>query len=106
MDLHCIHCSERVDRTMSICRACGGDPWIKAVADVVDLTEPDPERETLDLLATLLAGYSDDPPTRRMRFGEDRATALEIDLTPIRVSSRGAADVLPEPTRTKRTWRR
>ena len=107
MDLHCVHCAERVDRTATICRACGGDPWIKAAADdVVDLTEPDPERETLDLLATLLAGYSDAPPTKRPRWGDGVASDVEIDLTPFRVASRGSADVLPEAARSRRVFRR
>ena len=105
MDLHCIHCSERVDRTMAICRACGGDPWIKAVEEVVDLTEHDPERETLDLLASLLAGYRDDPPPRRPRWEDTLPTALELDIAPFRVGAKGAADVLPE-VRSRRAWRR
>jgi hypothetical protein len=106
MDLHCIHCSERVDRTMSTCRACGGDPWVKATEDVIDLTEPDPERETIDLLASMLAGFDDEPPPRRPRWGENLPTALELDLTPFRVSGRGSADVLPEASRSRFAWRR
>jgi hypothetical protein len=106
MDLHCIHCSERVDRSMTVCRACGGDPWAKAAEEVVDLTEPDPERDTIDLLATMLAGFDDEPAPRRPRWGEDLPTALELDLTPFRVGGRGSADVLPEASRSRRAWRR
>ena len=107
MDLHCVHCAERVDRTATICRACGGDPWIKATTDdVVDLTERDPERETLELLANLMASYKEDPPARRARWGEGVSSELEIDLTPFRVAGRGTADVLPESSRSRRVFRR
>jgi hypothetical protein len=106
MDLHCIHCSERVDRTMVACRACGGDPFVKAADEVVDLTERDPERDTIDLLATLLAGYRDDDPAPRPKWTDSFPTALELDLTPFRVSGRGSADVLPEASRSRRAWRR
>jgi hypothetical protein len=90
---------------MAICRACGGDPFVKSVEEVLDLTEPDPERETLDLLATLLAGYKDDPAPRP-KWEDSLPTALELDLTPFRVSGRGSADVLPEASRSRRAWRR
>jgi hypothetical protein len=107
MDMHCIHCSERVDLTMKVCRACGGDPWNKHDEVVIDLTERDTEQENNELLATLLAGYADEPVAPRPKWGDDRPTALELDLAPIRVGGRGVADVLPtEVTRSRRAWRR
>ena len=108
MDLHCVHCAERVDQTATICRAWGGDPWIKAMPeDLVDLTDrDDPEREALDLLATLMAGYKDGPPPRRARWGDGVSSDVEIDLTPFRVAGQGAADVLPERAAGRRVFRR
>ena len=108
MDLHCVHCAERVDRTVTICRACGGDPWIKsAPEDLVDLTvRDDPEREALDLLATLMASYKDGPPPQRPRWGVGVSSDVEIDLTPFRVAGHAAADVLPERAAGRRVFRR
>lgn len=113
MDLHCIHCSERVDMTMKRCKACGGDPWFRGDADVVDLREgEDRERANADLLASLVAAYSDATPRQRPRWGANTSTPLEIELEPIRIGQgkhvAAAADVLPTaPARRtlRRTWR-
>ena len=101
MDRKCIHCSELVDVTMTRCPACGGDPSVRGDADLIDLRDGDDrERENADLLASLVAAYSDAAPHHRPRWGENASTPLEIELEPIRIG-RGkhlravAADVLP-----------
>lgn len=100
MDMHCIHCSERVDSTIKRCQACGGDPWLRGDADLVDLREGDDrERANADLMASLVAAYSEATPHERPRWGANSSTPLEIELEPLRLSGTlgngGASDVLP-----------
>ena len=103
MDLKCIHCSELVDVTMTRCLACGGDPRFRGDADVIDLRAGDDrERENNDLLASLVAAYTDAAPHQRPRWGETSSTPLEIELEPLRLGhgKHVDADVLPAvPTR-------
>jgi hypothetical protein len=103
MDLKCIHCSELVDDTMTRCQACGGDPRVRGDADLIDLRDGDDrERENADLLASLVAAYSDAAPHERPRWGDNTSTPLELELEPIRLGQgkHPAADVLPvAPTR-------
>ena len=109
MDRKCIHCSELVDATMTRCLACGGDPRVRGDADVVDLRAgEDRERENADLLASLVAAYSEAAPHHRPRWGENTSTPIEIELEPMRIGKRltaAAADVLPTAP-TRRTRRR
>ena len=107
MDRKCIHCSEVVDVTMTRCLACGGDPRVRGDEDVVDLRDgEDRERENADLLASLVAAYSDAAPRQRPRWGENTSTPLEIELEPIRITHvAAAADVLPTAPH-RRTRRR
>jgi hypothetical protein len=108
MDLKCIHCSELVDVTMKRCQACGGDPLVRGDADLIDLREGDQrERENADLLASLMAAYTDAAPHERPRWGANTSTPLEIELEPVRLRSNVSttADVLPT-TPTRRTRRR
>ena len=98
MDLKCIHCSELVDDTMTRCLACGGNPRFRGDADVIDLRAGDDrERENADLLASLVAAYSDAAPHSRPRWGDNASTPLEIELEPVRLGhgKHIAADVLP-----------
>jgi hypothetical protein len=109
MDLHCIHCSERVEVTMATCRACGGDPWVRGDEEIIDLREVDEERDAADLLASLVAGYSEAAPYQRPRWGSNSSTALELELDPVRIGRFPAADdLLPaaDPARARRSWRR
>ena len=111
MDRKCIHCSEVVDETTTRCLACGGDPRVRGDNDVVDLRAgEDRERENADLLASLVAAYSDAPPHHRARFGENTSTPLELELEPLRIGrDKGhlatAGDVLPAMPRARRTRR-
>ena len=109
MDLRCIHCSERVDVTMTTCRACGGDPWVRGDEELIDLREVDEEREAADLLASLVAGYSEAAPYQRPRWGANTTTALELELAPVRIGRfPGTDDLVPaaDPARSRRTRRR
>ena len=103
MDLKCIHCSELVDDTMTRCLACGGDPRFRGDADLIDLREgEDRERANADLLASLVAAYSDATPHQRPHWGDNTSTALELELEPLRLGKGKLveADVLPAaPTR-------
>lgn len=110
MGLRCIHCSELVEATVTRCLACGGDPAAGGDSDLIDLRDGDDrERANTDLLATLVAAYSEAAPHKRPHWGENASTPLELELEPIRMG-RGkhlaaAADVLPaRPPR--RPWRR
>ena len=102
MDRKCIHCSELVDETVTRCLACGGDPRVRGDLDVVDLRAGDDrERENADLLASLVAAYTEGKPHHRPRWGENASTPLEIELEPIRIGKHLAAaanDVLPTAT--------
>lgn len=104
MDMHCIHCSELVESTLAVCRACGGDPRVRGDNDfdVIDLTKGDAELEAAQLLAGLVAGYDEHEPRRRPAWGANSSTPLELELEPIRLGQGKlvAADVLPSaPTR-------
>ena len=102
MDLKCIHCSELVDDTMTRCLACGGDPRFRGDADLIDLRDGDDrERANADLLASLVAAYSDAAPRQRPHWGDNTSTPLELELEPLRLGTKvGTADVLPAaPTR-------
>ena len=102
MDLKCIHCSELVDSTMTRCLACGGDPRFRGDDELIDLREADDrERENADLLASLVAAYSEATPHERPRWGANTSTPLELELEPLKLGSHlRAADVLPAvPTR-------
>ena len=109
MDTKCIHCSELVDVTTTRCLACGGDPRVRGDADVVDLRDGDDrERENADLLASLVAAYTEATPRQRPRWGDNASTPLEIELEPIRigVAATAAADVLPTAPAGRRIRRR
>jgi hypothetical protein len=107
MDLHCIHCSELVADYASPCRACGGDPRVRGDADLIDLRISEADLESADLLASLVAGYIDEAPRERPRWGANTSTPLELELAPVRIGKSVAADVLPTPVaRARRTWRR
>ena len=111
MDRKCIHCSEVVKATTTRCQACGGDPRVRGDLDVVDLRAgEDRERENTDLLASLVAAYSDVTPHQRPRWGENSSTPLEIELEPIRIGRdkghvAAATDVVPAMPTTRRTRR-
>ncbi|HUP86917.1 MAG TPA: hypothetical protein VM143_14765 [Acidimicrobiales bacterium] len=107
MDLYCIHCSERVADYSTPCKACGGDPRVRGDAELIDLRISDDAAAAADLLASLVAGYIDEAPHARPRWGAGTSTPLELELTPIRIGSSVAADVLPAPVaRPRRAWRR
>ena len=112
MDRKCIHCSEVVDVTTTRCQACGGDPRVRGDADVVDLRAgEDRERENSDLLASLVAAYSDRTPHQRPHWGDNASTPLEIELEPLRIGqgkvvNAAIADVLPGAPARRRTRRR
>src|SRR5690349_16570509 len=98
MDLKCIHCSELVDDTMTRCLACGGDPRFRGDADLIDLREGDDrERANADLLASLVAAYSEATPHQRPHWGDNTSTPLELELEPLRLGKGKVidADVLP-----------
>jgi hypothetical protein len=88
---------------MTRCQACGGNPRFRGDADLIDLREGDDrERENADLLASLVAAYTDAAPHQRPHFGDNASTPLELELEPIRLGQGKlvAADVLPSaPTR-------
>ena len=112
MDRKCIHCSELVDVTMTRCQACGGDPFVRGDAELIDLRDDDRvdlERENADLLAGLVAAYRETTPHHRPRWGENASTPLEIELEPIRIgraTPMAEADVLPAMPTGRRSRRR
>jgi hypothetical protein len=107
MDLYCIHCSERVADYSTACKACGGDPRVRGDADLIDLRTLDAERDSADLLASLIAGYSDEAPHARPKWGANTSSALELELAPIRIGNSFGADVLPTAlVKPRRAWRR
>ena len=108
MDLKCIHCSELVDATMTRCLACGGDPRFRGDSDLIDLREGDDrERANADLLASLVAAYTEAAPHERPRWGDNASTPLELELEPLKIGSHlAAADVLPAAAPGRRLRRR